>query len=214
MLVVLDASLQMSAAKKEGGKIKKYIKIGALVIVVLGCICLFGVAIITGRLNKLWIHKYDILGIDVSHYQGEIDWATMANQNIDFAFIKATEGSTYVDDYFESNWDNAKKTSIKIGAYHFFSFQTSGKRQAKHYIDTVGYQSGTLFPVVDVELYGKYRKSPVEKEYVIQELSDYLYELEMYYGVKPIIYTTMKTYQLYFSNELLEYPLWIPKHIL
>ena len=65
--------------------------------------------------------KYEIRGVDVSSYQGEIDWKVLANQDIKFAFIKATEGSSFVDEKFKSNYENAKKIeNLAIGAYHFF----------------------------------------------------------------------------------------------
>ena len=89
---------------------------------------------VSGRANKLLAKSYDVVGIDVSHYQGKIDWNMIEKQKIDFAFIKATEGSSHIDECFEDNWSNAQDTSLKIGAYHFFSFESSGKKQAKLFL--------------------------------------------------------------------------------
>jgi len=114
-----------------------------------------------------------------------------------------------LDECFTYNWEHARQTNLKIGAYHFFSFQSSGATQAQHFIDTVSYQSRTLYPVVDVELYGRYASKPASKEKVLASLTEYLTILEAYYKVKPIIYTTMKTYRLYFSDSFKDYPLWI-----
>lgn len=54
--------------------------------------------------NALRANHYPVKGIDVSSYQGEIEWTQFEKQGIKFAFIKATEGSTFVDEYFERNW--------------------------------------------------------------------------------------------------------------
>ena len=98
---------------------------------------------------------YPVRGVDVSSYQGKIDWHELAGQDIDFAFIKATEGSTHLDEQFARNWRNAPKEKIMVGAYHFFSFDSSGDSQAEWFIQNVGSLSGKLAPVVDAEYYGK-----------------------------------------------------------
>jgi hypothetical protein len=64
---------------------------------------------------------YPVRGVDVSSYQGIIDWNALAGQNIGFAFIKATEGNRYRDDCFSENWEQARQTDLLVGAYHFFS---------------------------------------------------------------------------------------------
>lgn len=70
-----------------------------------------------------------------------------------FAFIKATEGSSFVDKYFLKNWTNANKTGMRVGAYHFFSFDSKGETQAEQYIRTVPKYKQALPPVIDVEFY-------------------------------------------------------------
>ncbi|HWT75643.1 MAG TPA: GH25 family lysozyme [Mobilitalea sp.] len=153
--------------------------------------------------------RYPISGIDVSHYQGEIDWNILASQDVDFAFIKATEGSSFVDEYFKQNWNNASDTSIILGAYHFFSFESSAETQADNYIKTVGSLSGKLPPVIDFEFYRNYANNPPDMNSTRTELHDLLDILEKHYGVKPIIYTTVKTYYKYIKDEFYDYPLWI-----
>ena len=61
--------------------------------------------------------RYPVRGVDVSHYQGDIDWSVFERQGIEFAYIKATEGSGMVDDRFWENWDKAREAGIKAGAY-------------------------------------------------------------------------------------------------
>src|SRR5262245_52983882 len=69
-------------------------------------------------------------GIDVSAHQGEIDWSLVAKDDVAFAHIKATEADDFKDQRFIENWNNAKKTGIAVGAYHYFSLAYSGEVQA------------------------------------------------------------------------------------
>ena len=161
------------------------------------------------KVNALLIGDYSVRGIDVSHYQGDIDWAKLQEQDVKFAYIKATEGSKSVDDKFRENWEKSGETSMYVGAYHFFSFDSEGETQAQNYITTVGELSGKLVPAVDVEYYGKKEANPPQKEDVVRELKDMLEKLEENYGAKPIIYTTYKVYYKYIKDEFDDYPLWI-----
>ena len=99
-------------------------------------------------------------GGDVSSYQGEIDWETLSSQNISFAFIKATEGSSLLDQYFLSHYEQAHKAGLRVGAYHFFSYDSPGETQADHFIASVERQEGMLPPVIDLEFYGDKEKNP------------------------------------------------------
>lgn len=171
----------------------------------------FGVLVVTKevRITPLLADKYEINGVDVSHYQGTIDWLVLASQDMDFAFIKATEGSSYVDECFYDNWQAAAETGLLIGAYHFFSFDSEGKTQAQFYIDTVGSLDGKLTPAVDVEFYEDKSSNPPPKEEVVRELRELLAALEDHYQAKPVIYTTYQAYRRYIKDEFTDYPLWI-----
>lgn len=161
------------------------------------------------KINPLLAQNYEVHGVDVSHYQGTIDWETLSQQNLDFAVIKATEGSTHIDDRFEENWQAAEQTHLYLGAYHFFSFDSEGDRQAASYIDTVGNLDGKLAPVVDVEYYGNKKSNPPARADVVKNLGALLDALEQHYQIKPIIYTTFTVYNEYIKGEFEEYPLWV-----
>lgn len=152
---------------------------------------------------------YPVRGVDVSAYQGEIDWATLSSQNIDFAFIKATEGSSFVDSRFAYNFAEAQKYDIAVGAYHFFSYESAGKTQAENFIRNVTPFEGMLPPVIDLEFYGGNDKNPPKREDVTPELCDFIAEIEAHYGLRPIIYVTEKSYRLYLSGDYEEYDIWI-----
>jgi lysozyme len=64
-------------------------------------------------------HKMPVQGIDVSRWQGKIDWASVAAAGKQFAFIKATEGGDHIDPRFLENWHGAKQAGLVRGAYHF-----------------------------------------------------------------------------------------------
>lgn len=161
------------------------------------------------HVNGKAAEKYPIEGVDVSHYQGEIDWKLLSEQNIRFAYIKATEGSSYVDERFGYNYTEARKTELKVGAYHFFSFDSPGSSQAEHFIDTVEAFGGMMPPAVDVEFYGDKKAHPPEADRVETELREYLNQVERAYDRKPVIYATLEAWELYIKGRFDEYPLWI-----
>ena len=186
--------------------------------IAVGAVCLLGLAALAAVLliingvylpNAAKADKYEVMGVDVSHYQGEINWKVLSGEGIDFAFIKATEGSSYVDPTYEYNSCEAAKTDLKIGAYHFFSFDSAGSAQAENFIAAVGKGEGMLPPTVDLEPYGGYKRSLPPKETVKPELDTLLVALEEYYGKKPIIYTTELAYKKYLSGGYEEYDIWI-----
>ncbi|MCH5263724.1 MAG: glycoside hydrolase family 25 protein [Lachnospiraceae bacterium] len=153
--------------------------------------------------------KYPIHGVDVSHYQGEIDWNVLAAQNIQFAYIKATEGSSHVDEHFTKNYEEARQAGLRVGAYHFFSYDSSGITQAENFINTVENFDGMLPPVVDVEFYGNKEENPPAPEEVYPQLQAYLDAVEDAYGMRPMIYATNESWELYVQEQFDDYPLWI-----
>ena len=183
----------------------KYLKRIILVILI---ILIIGVFLI--KINNPNRERYPVRGVDVSSYQGNIDWEILSSQNIQFAFIKATEGSSYVDPYFEKNYSSAMKTNLRIGAYHFFSFESSGKTQAENFCGAVSYVDGMLPPVLDVEYYGSYSSlSGAELENVRSELRICIDEIEKNFGITPVIYATQKSKNEIIGDEFLDCDLWI-----
>ena len=160
-------------------------------------------------LNNPSIDEYPVRGVDVSSYQGKIDWKTLSEQDIQFAFIKATEGSSFVDPNFSENYSNAQKTNLRIGAYHFFSYDSSGKTQAENFIKVVPISDNMLPPVVDVEFYSDKEQNPPNSKDVDKELNAFLQEIEKYYKQKPIIYATGKSYDMFISGKYNDYNIWI-----
>lgn len=162
--------------------------------------------------TKLEAEKYEVRGVDVSEYQGEVDWDKIKEQGISFAFIKATEGSESQDEFFDVNFEKLKNTDMLLGVYHFFSFESDGNSQAQNYINVVGNvedDDSIMLPIIDVEFYGYYEKAKPSKEWVREELQEIADKLESTYRVKPIIYTTMEFYDYYIDGNFSDYDIWI-----
>ena len=159
--------------------------------------------------NNPSLEKYPIRGVDVSNYQGVIDWSVIAKQDIHFAFIKATEGSSFVDPYFHENYENAAKTGIRVGAYHFFSFDSGGDTQAENFIREVSKIDNMLPPVIDIEFYDDKRSNPPDRETVTEQLNVFIKKIQEAYGVNPIIYAVYETYDLYIKDDFKDCDIWI-----
>lgn len=186
-----------------------------LVVILLAALVAGSVALLRWQGHILMSHESDpeeweVFGVDVSTYQGKVDWEELAAQGVDFAFIKATEGSSLQDVRFAENWAGAQAAGIRPGAYHFFSYDTPGQQQAENFIRTVPVTAGALPPVVDIEFYGSYLEHPADRETARAILDPLLDALEAHYGVKPILYATYRSYQLYLSGGAYDdYPLWM-----
>ena len=175
------------------------------------CVIIFGALFYFGILqfNCPPKDKYPVRGVDVSHYQGEIDWKTLAGEGIRFAYIKATEGTFTEDECFEANWKGAQESGLRVGAYHFFSLDSGGAGQAGNFIANVSSSSIMLPPVVDVEPYGKYSDiENVDKEAVVAELTTFVEAIEECYGMKPVIYTTRK-WEHFIAPAFEGYDFWV-----
>lgn len=151
-------------------------------------------------------------GIDISHYQKEINWQMLQNGKIQdspltFVFIKATEGKDEFDEFFNFNFKNARKYNITRGAYHFFTTQSSGYDQAKFFCEKVKLQEGDLPPVLDIEID---MDALYDKDQTKQEILNWLSVVENQYQVKPIIYASYRFKQRYLSDPVFnQYPYWI-----
>lgn len=155
--------------------------------------------------------EYPVLGVDVSYYQGNVDWNVLAEQGVAFAFIKATEGIDHGDSQFAQNWADVQDSPVYAGAYHFYRFENDGAAQAQHFIDTVPVTENALPPVIDVELYPSLEEEPDVKE-TRQELQEMLDLLEAHYGCKPILYAAPNTYRTYIRYFQDDYPIWISNY--
>ncbi len=175
------------------------------------CLWLLALAAVLGALGTAWAvwngyillndpKDYPVRGVDVSSYQGAIDWEALGRQGIAFAFIKATEGTTLTDRCYQANAAGARAAGMPFGAYHFFTTTSPGRTQAENFIATIGADPGELPPVIDLEVQG---------EQVAEELAIMVAALEDAYGTAPILYVTGETYRLYVEGRYPDCPVWI-----
>lgn len=155
--------------------------------------------------------KYPVRGVDVSHYQGEIDFAAIKAQGMSFVFIKATEGSGTVDEKFAENWKNARSAGMLTGAYHFFSFGSAAETQAENFIAAVPYAEDALPPVIDLEYYSGSGSDKLSADDVRGMLRVLIARFRETYGKTPIIYTTNACFEDYLADGALgeDFILWI-----
>lgn len=134
-------------------------------------------------------------GIDVSKYQGTINWAKVAKDStIKFVYIKATEGTSIQDPNYRTNITKARKAGLLVGSYHLYSSKTTAYQQMGNIRKVIKKSEQDLVPVLDIEGHHSGR--------LYMERVDKLLELmESEYGVKPIIYTSERLYKTHFATK-------------
>ncbi len=150
---------------------------------------------------------YEIHGIDVSHYQKEIDWEMVMSQDIDFVYIKASEGQEMKDKRFTENWKALGQQEVRRGAYHFFRPTINARKQAENYTNFVKLKKGDLPPALDVEVV-----DGASPEKLREGVQIWLTTVEKAYGIRPIIYTNQDFYHDHLHGYFDEYPLWIARY--
>jgi len=181
------------------------IGIGALAALLLGAIIVAPWAFSRIELASL---RYDVIGVDVSRHQGLIDWRMLAGSGIGFAYIKASEGATFRDTNFATNWSEAAIAGVPRGAYHFFTQCRSGADQAQNFIATVPRDPQALPHVIDAEHMGRCRTGPAVAN-VAQEIEVFLALLDAHYGRRPLIYTTSEFHSAYLVGRLAGERFWL-----
>lgn len=149
---------------------------------------------------------YPVNGIDISAHNGEIDFEAVSADSIDFVLIKATEGGTFKDPSFHDNHAKASDAGLKVGAYHFFRFETNGMMQALNLLNSVRGRHLDLPLVIDIEEWGNPNTCPTPEILGrLREMVDYLQSQ----GYPVMIYTNRDGYERFVENQLDRYPLWL-----
>jgi lysozyme len=161
--------------------------------------------------TRLKPKNYPIHGIDVSKFQGDIDWNAVANSGVKFAWIKATEGGDR-DARFQANWEGAKAAGIPHGAYHFVYWCRSPLEEIQIFEQNAPVEDDALPPVLDAEATptSPTCRRHVSRDEAIADMQVMLQEMERHYSKRPIIYTTVDFYEANLSNgALMDYPIWV-----
>lgn len=135
-------------------------------------------------------------GIDVSHYQGKIDWTRVAREgNIAYAYVKATEGGDLVDDRHAINIAGARHAGIKVGSYHFYRPRAGVEAQLRNFFSAVQKHEQDLVPIIDIE-----DDRGVSEEKFISDLSQFIQRVTQHFGKKPLLYTGQNFYNKHFQG--------------
>jgi lysozyme len=156
-------------------------------------------------------HAMPVQGIDVSNWQGDIDWNKVRAAGTQFAFIKATEGGDYLDPKFAQNWQAAKRAGIPRGAYHMVFWCRPANEQALWFILNVPNDPDALPPVLDLEWNGQSRTCPkrIPVGIALQKIKIMLEVMEAYTGKRPIIYTDVTFHREVLEGQLPGYNFWL-----
>jgi lysozyme len=157
-------------------------------------------------------HPGKACGLDVSQYQGKIDWSQVRKIEdtfpVSFVLIRASAGKNHLDTRYKENWKAVKKTGFIRGAYHYYRPNENSLQQAQHFIEQVSLESGDLPPVLDIENLPKIQSMDSLK----MGLRRWLNRIESHYGVKPIIYTGERFYKDFLFKDFKEYKFWIANY--
>lgn len=154
--------------------------------------------------TTLFTYWYPIHGLDISHYQWEIDWEEVdEKEDFYFIFMKATEWHDFVDKTFERNWKQARENNFPVWAYHFFSMRSDGLQQAELFKSIVPIEDDSLPHVIDLEIPTTYDVTIVR-----ENLRLFSKNLEEHYWKRPILYVTYETYDTYIIWDFLDHQVW------
>jgi len=148
-------------------------------------------------------------GIDVSAYQGSINYAEVKNAGIEVVYIKSSEGTTLIDPYFEQNYNNAKANGLHVGVYHFVRARSieQAKKEAQFFVYLLSGKVIDCKPAMDFEVFG---------DLTIYEINQiglaFLSTVKELSGKDPIVYSNTYTATNIFSGEIVNYPLWVAQY--
>jgi GH25 family lysozyme M1 (1,4-beta-N-acetylmuramidase) len=147
-----------------------------------------------------------VFGVDISHYQGRINWNSFVNSKhpIKFIFFRATMGANSVDKKYDENIDNGRNNKFIVGSYHFFRPDENSTMQFENFKNNASVNKGDLIPVLDIE-----HQSKFGNDSLMAQLKIWLNLAEAHYGIKPMIYTGSKFYKSFIKGNFDEYPVWI-----
>lgn len=154
--------------------------------------------------------KNKLRGVDISHYQGKVDFTTLINQKIDFVYLKATEGTEYTDPTYADHVSQIQKInklkndSFFNGAYHFYDPDKDSLEQASHFVSQVKSSGHNLPPVLDIEV-----TQDVEPETIKQDLILWLNHVEKALSCRPVLYSNGSFWSEILGKDFNKYSFWL-----
>ncbi len=152
--------------------------------------------------------NHKIAGIDVSHYQGSINWREVARSGtVEYVYIKATEGENLVDNTFRTNLNGARRAGLRVGVYHFYIPSVSPQRQFNNFRSVVNLKEMDLLPIIDIERRGREPLPQFQRN-----LRTFIQMIERHYGVRPILYCSRDFYNKYLSGPFTSYKYMVARY--
>lgn len=190
------------------------------------------------RGEKMKYTPHRVYGIDISRYQHEmrnnvygIDWSKLrikglgataekevvgeTDYPVSFIYIKATQGKTILNKYYDADIAQARKHGIAVGAYHFFSTRVEGEEQADYFIEHAKLQPGDLPPVLDVEPFDYQIQAMGGAKAMFKEILIWLKKVEKHCGRRPLLYVSQHFVNKYMAEapeEILAHDVWIARY--
>jgi len=148
-------------------------------------------------------------GIDVSDWQGSIDYSQVANSGIQVVYIRSSEGSSYVDSYFEQNYENAKANGLKVGFYHYLTARSNEEavQQANFFVSTISGKTPDCRLAMDFESFGN-----LSVEQINEIGYTFVQTVENLSGKEVVIYSDTYNASSVFGGALTDYPLWVAQY--
>lgn len=153
----------------------------------------------------------DFDGLDISRHQGKIHWDELIAENpqLQFVYIKATEGSSIVDPLYKRNFRSAKERGLLVGSYHFLTSRTSMHKQVENFLGNIDVSQQDLLLLVDVEKDGTCEWS---RDIIQKNLSEFIRLVKKHTGQAPMIYTNEAYYHMNLYPEFNRYRLFIANY--
>lgn len=147
-------------------------------------------------------------GIDVSQWQGDINFVAVQGAGIELVYIKATQGTRFVDPFFYRNYANAKNAGLGVGFYHYLMARSAeeARAEAYHFISVIKGLTGEARPVMDIEVVGG-----SDRETISQTAAAFLEGVEAYSNLDPAIYADLSVMEA-LDESLMAYPLWVAQY--
>ena len=147
------------------------------------------------------------VGMDISHYQSDINWDEMVKNKLAFIFIKATQGMNYIDPEAKAHARAATAKAIPFGYYHFYSPIEDPAKQAQHFLKTTASQTASLRPVIDVEVLNN-----TTSEQLVSGLKRWIAMVEKALGCEVIVYTGDSFWHAHLATDFADKTLWLAEY--
>ncbi len=148
-------------------------------------------------------------GIDVSGWQGNINYAEVKNSGIEIVYMKSSEGRSFVDPYFNQNYTNAKANGLKVGFYHYLIARSNEEaiEEARFFVSVISGKEPDCKLAMDFESFGN-----LSVEEINQIGITFMTAVQNLSGKEVIIYSNTNDARNVFSGELTNYPLWVAQY--